>query len=90
MAKKKKAKKVQPALDPIAEIKKMEAIKRKKVVNDAAKKMSFDEWWSLRRTVIPAMHKKEVIASNFVVWGLGDFELMADFDAALRKYGIEF
>jgi len=87
MAKKKKAKK---ALDPMAEIKKMEAIKKKEAVKEVERKVSLDEWWSLRRTVIPAAHKKEIIVANFVAWGLGKFELMSVFDAALRKYGIKF
>ena len=83
-------KKVKATLNPIAEIKKMEAKKREKVVKEVEKRVNFDEWWSLRRTVIPPIHKKEVILANFKVWGLGKFELMADFDAALKKYGIEF
>jgi hypothetical protein len=78
------------ALDPMDEIKKMESIKRKEAVKKVEEKINFDVWWSLRRSLIPRMHQKEVILANFKAWGLSKFEKMVDFDAALAKYGIKF
>lgn len=90
MSKKKKEKKEIAALDPMEEIKNMELKKREKVVEKVEEKVCFDVWWSLRHKMIPKMHKKEVILANFKAWGLGKFEKVVDFDAALRKYGIKF
>jgi len=86
----KKKENMAPAINPMDKIKKMESKNRVEVVAKVDEKVNFDVWWSLRCKLIPRIHAKEVIIANFKVWGLGKFEKMADFDAALKKYGIKF
>ena len=83
-------KKEKAVINPMDEIKKMESKKRKIAVEKVEEKISFDVWWSLRCKLIPKIHKKEEILANFKAWGLSLKEKMADFDAALEKYGIKF
>lgn len=75
------------------EIKAMESKKREekevKVVKDVEKKVSFESWFKKRKSQIPAVHKKEIIVADMKARGIGKEATMAEFDAALEKYGVK-
>lgn len=52
-------------------------------------KLHFDGWWSLRKDAIPAIHKKEIIKADFKARKVADMATMAEFDEALKKYGVK-
>jgi hypothetical protein len=56
---------------------------------DQPAKVDFDAWFALRKNKIPAHHHKEIIKADFKGRGLGQLETMANFDAALKKYGLK-
>lgn len=92
-------KKAEDQKDLMAEIKKMEAEKREKAMESKDKKptkkdkkdekVSFDTWWMMRSKKIPQSHRKEVIRADFKGRKLTDKELVADWDKALKAYGLE-
>ena len=56
---------------------------------DQPQKVDFTVWWVLNEKKIPVHHYKEIIQADFKGQGLSDMELMADFDVALKKYGLD-
>ena len=72
-------------------IKEMEAKKRENLTENievVPNKVSFETWWFMRSRGIPARHSKEIILVDFKARGLTMDETLADFDAALEKYGV--
>jgi hypothetical protein len=55
----------------------------------AAPKFDFDAWFASRQPKIPRHHRKEILRADFTARGLGQCESLADFDAALNKYGVK-
>ena len=55
---------------------------------EAEPKVDFDAWFAMRRAKIPAHHHKEIIKADFKRRNLGQCESLKDFDAALKKYGL--
>ena len=51
-------------------------------------KMQFDGWYALRSSVIPAIHKKEILKADFKGRKVSMVSTMAEFDEALKKYGV--
>jgi hypothetical protein len=51
-------------------------------------KVSFDGWYALRSGVIPAVHKKEILKADFKGQRVPMIATMAEFDSALKKYGV--
>lgn len=51
--------------------------------------VEFEEWYAAREEFIPSHHRKEILKADFKGRGLGDKETMADFDYALKEYGVE-
>lgn len=72
-------------------IKIMEQEKRKsisvKVVQD--KLIHFESWFHIRKDMIPKQHLKEILIADFKARGIGNEATMAQFDNALRLYGIK-
>ena len=54
-----------------------------------ATKVEFDGWWAARSGVIPAVHKKEIIKADFKGRKVSMVSTMADFDEALKQYGVK-
>ena len=54
----------------------------------AVNKMHFDGWWSLRKDAIPSIHKKEIVKADFLARKVPAMATMAEFDEALKKYGV--
>ena len=52
-------------------------------------KMQFDGWYALRSPAIPAIHKKEILKADFKGRKVPMVATMAEFDEALKKYGVE-
>lgn len=52
-------------------------------------KVEFDGWWAARSSVIPAVHKKEIIKADFKGRKVSMVSTMADFDEALKQYGVK-
>jgi len=52
-------------------------------------KVDFDTWFAMRQAKIARQHHKEIIQADFKARGVKDSESVADFDAALRKYGVK-
>ena len=52
-------------------------------------KLSFDTWWALREKLIAPQHRKEIVKVDFKSRKVPMQASMADFDAALKKYGVE-
>lgn len=52
-------------------------------------KVQFDGWYALRSSVIPAIHKKEILKADFKGRKVPMVATMAEFDEALKKYGVE-
>lgn len=52
-------------------------------------KVTFDGWYALRSSVIPAIHKKEILKADFKGRKLPALATMAEFDEALKKYGVK-
>lgn len=51
-------------------------------------KVQFDGWYALRSGVIPAVHKKEILKADFKGRKVPMVATMAEFDEALKKYGV--
>lgn len=52
-------------------------------------KVQFDAWWAARSAMIPAVHKKEIIKADMMGRKVPMVATMAEFDEALKKYGVE-
>lgn len=52
-------------------------------------KVDFESWYALRSKVIPAVHKKEILKADFKARKVAMQSTMAEFDEALKKYGVE-
>ena len=50
--------------------------------------VDFETWWVLRSGRIPAHHHKEIVKADFKGRGLGHKASMAEYDAALKAYGL--
>ncbi len=53
-----------------------------------AEKIFFDQWWANVSSRIPATHHKEVIFADFKARGLTLRESTADYEIALKMYGL--
>ena len=53
-----------------------------------APKVQFDAWWAARSAAIPAVHKKEIIKADMKGRKVPMVATMAEFDEALKKYGV--
>jgi hypothetical protein len=51
--------------------------------------MDFESWYAERSGAIPAHHRKEIIKADFAGRKVPDMATMAQFDDALKKYGVE-
>jgi hypothetical protein len=51
--------------------------------------ISFEEWYSLRKTLIPAHHHQEILVADFKGQKVPMVNTMAKFDEALNKYGVK-
>ena len=49
-------------------------------------KVNFESWYHSKN--IPAHHYKEIVWADFKARGLTDYELKADYDKALKLYGL--
>jgi hypothetical protein len=58
-------------------------------VEEQAEKFDFDTWFSMRESKLARQHRKEIIKADFTARGLKQCESLADFDAALVKYGVK-
>lgn len=93
MRKKNRTKKKQEdkkELDLKAQIKEMETKKREAAggVAQPDKSVSFDSWYHQRKSKIPKQHLKEILSADFKSRGLGDGATMAEYDKALKTYGV--
>lgn len=52
-------------------------------------KVHFEQWYAIRSEQIPPQHYKEIILADFKGRKVAIESTMAEFDDALRKYGIE-
>lgn len=51
--------------------------------------VEFNVWFAMRERKIPSQHLREIIWADFRGQGVSGRETVADFDAALAKYGIK-
>lgn len=52
-------------------------------------KVDFDGWYALRKHLIPAIHKREILLADFKARKVPAEATMAEFDKALKKYGVK-
>ncbi len=52
-------------------------------------KVDFDVWYALRKSKIPSNHHKEIIKADFKGRKVPAMATMAEFDEALKKYGVK-
>lgn len=69
---------------PVAEEAKVEAKPKAEVP-----KVEFDGWYAARASRIPAIHKKEILKADFKGRKVPMTATMAEFDEALKKYGVK-
>ncbi len=50
--------------------------------------IDFDGWYAMRKHRIPAHHRKEILKVDFKARGVPVKTTLAEFDAALKKYGV--
>lgn len=72
-----------------AEIKAMEAKKRKAAPVKKDHVVTFDSWYHQRKSAIPKQHLKEVIWADMCARGMKDKATMEEFDKALALYGVK-
>jgi hypothetical protein len=70
------------------QIKEMEDQKRQ-TTQKTDKVVTFDQWYHLRKESIPACHLKEILLVDFASRGLKTSATVAEFDKALKLYGVE-
>lgn len=51
--------------------------------------VDFDVWFAMREKKIPSQHLREIIWADFKGQGLSKKATIADFDAALLRYGVK-
>lgn len=51
--------------------------------------VEFNVWFAMREKKIPAQHLREIIWADFAGQGLSKRETVANYDAALAKYGVK-
>ena len=70
--------------------KREEALKKAKVAPAASEEeVSFDQWYMMRASSIPGIHRKEILKADFKGRGLGDKAAAEKYDEALEKYGVK-
>ena len=52
-------------------------------------KLDFDGWHAMRKHLIPALHKKEILKADFKARKVPALATIAEFDEALKKYGVK-
>lgn len=52
-------------------------------------KLDFDGWHAMRKHLIPAVHKKEILKADFKARKVPALATVAEFDEALKKYGVK-
>jgi len=65
------------------EVQELESLKE-----ESAELVTFEEWYNLRQTIIPTIHRKEIILADFKGRKVPDEAPMEVFDDALGKYGV--
>lgn len=53
-----------------------------------AQKMKFESWYAFREKAIPNHHYREILKADFKAQGVKDAATIAEFDQALKKYGV--
>ncbi len=89
MAKKYRNKQVSPSVEVSPGVFEAEYVREEVPAEEAAPKLDFDAWYASRQARIPKQHRKEILRADFTARGLGQCESLADFDAALNKYGVK-
>lgn len=51
--------------------------------------VEFNVWFAMREKKIPPQHLREILWADFKGQGLSNREEVADYDAALAKYGVK-
>jgi hypothetical protein len=75
----------------MSEIKKMEQERREASGGQPQEsRINFEAWFHMRKQLMSAVHKKEVIMADFKSRGLESEATVEQFDRALRLYGIKF
>lgn len=62
---------------------------QKQGTQDIDQKVDFEEWYAIRKALIPGQHHKEILKADFKGRGLGLCETIRSFDEALNKYGVK-
>lgn len=52
-------------------------------------KIDFDGWHAMRKHLIPALHKKEILKADFKARKVPALATLREFDEALKKYGVQ-
>lgn len=50
--------------------------------------VDFDAWYGVRSKQIPSQHRKEILKADFKGRKVPAMTTMAEFDLALKKYGV--
>jgi len=58
-------------------------------VSPVAEQISFEDWYALRKSAIPTHHHQEILVADFKGRKVPMTATMAEFDEALKKYGVE-
>ncbi len=59
------------------------------VQDNAPEAVEFETWFAAREKQIPRHHHREILKADFNARGLEDMATMADWDAALKMYGVD-
>lgn len=51
--------------------------------------VEFNVWYAMREKKIPGQHLREILWADFKGQGLTNKETVADYDAALLRYGVK-
>lgn len=85
MAKKSKKEEVAAAADAVE----ASAPENQEISASVEELIDFEAWYALREAAIPAHHHREIIKADFSARKVPAMATLAQFDDALRKYGIE-
>lgn len=66
-----------------------EAVEAAPKVKAEQPKLDFDGWHAMRKHLIPAVHKKEILKADFKARKVPALATVAEFDEALKKYGVK-
>lgn len=69
--------------------KREEAMKKMEVKKPSPKTMTFDAWYSLRKSQIAEHHRKEVLKADFKARKCEEVHTMEDWDKLLLEYGVK-